>query len=120
MAYIVGVRAAIAAVLDGAIGDRDVWAYPHAPDQLLKDAVLVLPGRVLPPTVATAGATVSAIDLMCVSATTMDAPAMDDLDDFLSDVLGVLDASDLFWKQAEYVVWDDTHPAYRIELEYIS
>jgi hypothetical protein len=120
MAYMAGVRAAVVAVLEGNVGDRDVWAFPHEPDQLLRDAVIVAPVRLSPPTVATAGATVAEVELWVVSATTLDEASEDDLEDFLGDVLGVIDAAGLDWQRAERAVWDETHPAYRIEMEYMS
>lgn len=60
------------------------------------------------------------LDVWAVSATKLDAASEADLEAFTDHVLDVLDDAGVRWSNADRAVWKDSHPAYRIEVEYLT
>ena len=60
------------------------------------------------------------LDVWAVSATKLDSASEADLEEFTDHVLDVLDDAGVRWSNADRAVWKDSHPAYRIEVEYLT
>lgn len=116
MAYLTGARAAVVAFLETALPDLQVWAVPRFPDQLLADCLVVAPTAVQPPSVAYPGV-VAQLDLYVLCATTIGDGAETALEALLDAVLVVLDANQVTWTRAERSTFQESYPAYKIEME---
>ncbi len=116
MAYLTGARDDVVAFLESALPDLQVWPSPKFPDQLLADCVVVAPTSVQPAATAAGGISAS-VDLFVLCATTVGDPAEDALEALLDSVLTVLDAHIVAWSRAERSTFQETYPAYKIEME---
>lgn len=108
-------REHVATVL-GNVPDLRVWPHPHVPDQPVGPTAVLVVSRVAPADVACPYARTE-LDVWLFTGATTDAPAFDDLDDALAEVLDVFAAHAVRWTEAAAGTWDNTRPAYRIAVE---
>lgn len=118
MGTITTARQDVATLLDAAPTLSAVAVWPHRQNVLgpTQHTLILGTGQVEPAPVAAFGRVVR-LELWLVSPATEYGSSDDDLDDVLDLVLAVLDGARVEWISAKPAVWQDTNPAYLIEIE---